>query len=568
MATGGDSVDSGRKNICNICEKGDLSVTAEYFCASCEQYLCGECKLYHSRVNATKTHQVQGTDEIPTLSSLTLGSEAMETPICTEHGRRFEHFCVNHMTIVCQTCKLIEHKACTNIIELTKAACDVYSEGHHRDIHKSMEALLDGFSKCNEKAQNSKDDLYKCKEAEINKVKQTITNIKSYIDKLGSAACEEIGAAFVEELNKVEDRLHVCDVSSFQLQKRKTKLERAMELDDKESVFVIINSLTAEIKRKATLLKEVVTDTSDIDIEFEVNDNNGRITQIIPNLGSVSVAKSPSSQPDTETIAIYTGELKPRTATNTKNPRIRSYEILPDGRQLIADNQNNKLKLYDSNNQYLSELVLPDMPFSAVLLRDNEVMLSLPGIFSLQYINIGTHLSLSGTKKVNYIPLAMVKYGDDILATARDGFCGFCIVVVIDNYGTMKRTIYQDNDSIFRKPFYIGLSIDQKTVYVVDEDKGCIGLTMDGNVVFHYQDQKVNFYAGLAVGRDSVFMGVSPGRGMSVRRLSLRGDFMEDMDLGDSWPLKIADNHLVIFNEDDKGERLIKFCQLLEVNMS
>ena len=86
MATGGDSVDSGRKNICNICEKGDLSVTADYFCVSCEQYLCVECKQYHSRVNATKSHQVIGTDEIPSLSSLTLGSEAMETPICTEHG--------------------------------------------------------------------------------------------------------------------------------------------------------------------------------------------------------------------------------------------------------------------------------------------------------------------------------------------------------------------------------------------------------------------------------------------------------------------------------------------------
>ena len=567
MATGGDSVDSGRKNICNICEKRDLSVTAESFCVSCEQYLCGECKLYHSWVNATKSHQVLGTDKIPTLSSLTLGSEAMETPICTEHGRQFEHFCVNHMTVVCQSCKLIEHKGCTNIIELEKAACDVYSEGHHRDILKSMEELQDGFSKCNEKAQNNKDDLYKCKDAEINKVKQTITNIKSYVDKLGSAACEEIGAAFAEELNKVEDRLHVCDVASFQLQKRKFKLERAMELDDKESVFVITNSLTAEIKRKASLLKEVVEDTSEIDIEFKVSDTIGKMTQIIPNLGTVSVTKSPS-QPDTEAVAIYTGELKTRTATDTRDPDIMSYEILPDGRQLMTDAQNNRLKLYDSNNQYVSELVLPDIPFSVMILRDNEVMLSLPNISSLQYINIGTDLSLSQTKKVNYQPLAMVKYGDDILATLRDVRDGFWKVVVIDNHGTVKRTIYQDNGSLFSRPVYIGLSVDQKTVYVVDYHKGCIGLTMDGNVVFQYHDQKMKIYAGLAVGRASVFIGVTPGKGWSVRRLSLRGDFMEDMDLGNSVPMKIADNGLVVLNFDDKGERFIKLYQLLEVNMS
>ena len=140
MATGGDSLDSVQKNLCNICTDGDLSVNTDYFCVFCEQYLCLGCKQYHSRVKATKSHQVLGTDEIPTLSSLTLGSEAMESPTCSEHGRRFEHFCVNHMTIICQTCKLIEHKKCTNIIELKKAACDVYSEGHHSNIHKSMEA--------------------------------------------------------------------------------------------------------------------------------------------------------------------------------------------------------------------------------------------------------------------------------------------------------------------------------------------------------------------------------------------------------------------------------------------
>ena len=560
METGGDSVDSGRKKICNICEKGDLSVTAEYFCVSCEQYLCMGCKQYHSRVKATKSHQVLGTDEIPSLSSLTLGSEAMETPMCTEHGRQFEHFCVNHMTIVCQTCKLIEHKACTNIIELKKAACDVYSGGHHRDIHKSIEALLDGFSKCNEKAQNSKDDLYKCKDAEIDKVKQTITNIKSYVDKLGSAACEEIGAAFAEELNKVEDRLHVCDVSSFQLQKRKSKLERAMELDDKESVFVIINSLTAEIKRKATLLKEVVEDTSDIDIEFKASDTFDKMTQIVPNLGTVSVTKSPS-QPDTETVAIYTGELKPRTATDIKNPLIASYEILPDGRQLITDYNNNKLKLYDTNNQYLSELALPHIPLTVVILSNNEATLSLPNITSLQYINIGTDLSLSQTIKVNYKPLAMVKYGDDILATVQYRFWN---VVVIDNLGTVKRKIYQDNGSIFGSPCHLGLSDDQKTVYVVDMDKGCIGLTMDGNIVFQYQNQKVKYYGGLAVSSDSFLTGFSAGKGWCLRRLSLCGDFIEDLDLGDSCPLKKSDNRLIIRNVDDKGGWLIKFYHILE----
>ena len=127
----------------------------------------------------------------------------------------------------------------------------------------------------------------------------------------------------------------------------------------------------------------------------------------------------------------------------------------------------------------------------------------------------------------------------------------FWKVLVMDNNGTMKRKIYQGNGSIFIWPYYIGLSVDQKTVYVVDEVKGCIGLTMDGNVVFQYRDPKVDLYVGLGVGRDCLLIGVSHDK------------CVEDLNLGDTWPLKIIDNRLIIQNTDDQGELLIKFFRLL-----
>ena len=329
-------------------------------------------------------------------------------------------------------------------------------------------------------------------------------------------------------------------------------------MGDKELVTTAINNATKEIKQHCNLLKDISVDMHDI--YFIYSDKITNITQLLPNLGAVSVTKSPS-QPDAKTIAVYTGELRPRTISiNTKNPDIKSYEMLPDGRQLIADYNNNKMKLYDSNNQYLSELVLPDSPLSVVILSETEAMLSLPNITSLQYINIDTHLSLSQTIKVNYEPLAMVKYGDDILATVYDMFWK---VLVMDNNGTVKRKIYQGNGSIFIWPYFIGLSVDQKTVYVVDEVKGCIGLTMNGNVVFQYRDPKVDLYVRLGDGRDCLLIGVSHGKMGNVRRLSLSDKCVEDLNLGDSWPLKIIDNRLIIQNTDDQGELLIKFFRLL-----
>ena len=307
-----------------------------------------------------------------------------------------------------------------------------------------------------------------------------------------------------------------------------------MEFGDKESEFVTINNITKEINKQCTLLKDLAEVSFDIDIIFIVSDSSRNITKLLPSHGTVSVAKSPASQSEPGTDTIYTGELKPRTTTDTKCPGISSCEMLPDKRLLITDKDNKKVKLYDSNNQYLSELALPDKPWSVVLLSDTEAVVSLPNISKLQYITIGTDLVISETKKVNYLPLAMVKYGDNILATVRDRFWK---VAVIYKHGTVQGTIYQDKGSIFSKPWFIGLSVDQKTVYIVDQNNGCIGLSMDGNVVLQYHDQKVQLYAGLVVDRDCLFIGFIQGNDYRIRRMSLSGVDMEDIDLGQSWPL-------------------------------
>ena len=44
-------------------------------------------------------------------------------------------------------------------------------------------------------------------------------------------------------------------------------------------------------------------------------------------------------------------------------------------------------------------------------------------------------------------------------------------------------------------------------MYVLLGSNGCAGLSMDGNIVFHYENQKIIHYMGLAVGDDCLFIG-------------------------------------------------------------
>ena len=121
--------------------------------------------------------------------------------------------------------------------------------------------------------------------------------------------------------------------------------------------------MTKEIKQHCDLLKDTIEETCDIAIAFENSESIAKMAKIMPNHGTVSVTKSQDSLSDPGTVAIYTGELMPKTDTDTAVPIITSYEMLPDGRQLITDQNKKKLKLYDSNNQFISELALINTPY-------------------------------------------------------------------------------------------------------------------------------------------------------------------------------------------------------------
>ena len=192
------------------------------------------------------------------------------------------------------------------------------SRGHSRNILNSMEELVNEFSKCKDTAQGNRVELFKRKDSEMDKVKQARKTIDSHFDKIEAAANEEINSAFTRELNQVDDKLHVCDDSMFQLKKRKSKLERAMELGDKESEFLTINSETKEIKQQCNLIKDIAENSCGINFTFMNSDSIGKITRMFPSFGSVSVTKSLASQPETGAVAVYIGELKARTATDTE----------------------------------------------------------------------------------------------------------------------------------------------------------------------------------------------------------------------------------------------------------
>lgn len=108
---------------CHICDDRDgAKPTAEYFCLTCKQCLCSECRDIHRIITTTKSHDVLSLIELPisVIDNLATGKdETLETTsklpcdICKERGQHktAEYLCVTCEQYQCDDCKDYHMKA-------------------------------------------------------------------------------------------------------------------------------------------------------------------------------------------------------------------------------------------------------------------------------------------------------------------------------------------------------------------------------------------------------------------------------------------------------------------------
>ena len=593
MAEGGDSVDSGRNRLCDICCKEGRSTHSVCFCQQCEQYFCMDCKNYHSEARATRSHEIiedvgslkyvsEAQMDIPSLSSLTLGSEPVDPPVCKEHGQEFKYFCKRQRVELCLACRRMEHKNCKTVVNIDEAAREIYSESHGGKIIQSVKQLAERFGDCQASARKSQADLPGKRQSAIDSVKQTRKSVDAYLDRLEAITLAEIDEILDKETKALDEQINICNASISFLTASLSILNRMMSVGNNEEKFIEINRATKQIKQYCNLLHDLNQELCDINLKFEENENVSKLNILLQDLGKCSVVRPSVSHATMATEPIYSGEIllttntglgdrdnasnggKQRGAacTGDKPPLISSFDILPDGRQILIDQANKKLKLYDQNNFPITEQVLSVKPFHVVVLSNTEAVVS-TCTSTLLKVTIGHNLAVTDTK-LKYDIGASIRSGEDIISILR--ITDIFRVSVLDKDLTIKKTsIKDDNKTLFRLPLCLAADDDRSMLFVVEGGNGCFGFTTDGRARFHYQDQKAKNYCGLAVGRDCLFLGVKgENETYTIQKLNVSGKRVACADFGRSWPLRVVDNELVLFTGDDKGNAMINFHFLFQ----
>ena len=262
-----------------------------------------------------------------------------------------------------------------------------------------------------------------------------------------------------------------------------------------------------------------------------------------------------------DTTPIYTGEMEVKVGG--KVPVVTSFNVLQDGRKLVLDYDNIKIQLYDRKNTFVTETVLPVQEGEqchSVVLNNNTDALVTTTHGSVFKVTIGDELAVSEIK-TKYRIHRMTKYGEDNLCVIYHNGQGQ-ICIIDKNMENIIKTIRNGDWTQFKHLAFLGVSADKNTIYVLDWEKGCYGITLDGRIMFHYQNQEAEYYYGLVVDSDGLYIGTSVDNKYQVEKLNFSGERQEVCSIfGDSRPLRLVENNLAVFQFDN---RRIGFYDLLK----
>ena len=333
------------------------------------------------------------------------------------------------------------------------------------------------------------------------------------------------------------------------------------------------------------MLLDLSHELCDIDTQFEENEKVSNLKTLLQELGKCSVVRSSVICATIDTEPIYSGEvllttnteledhdsaggkvgIEDESHTGDKIPIFTSFDKLSDGRQLLIDQANKKVKLYDQNNILVTEHILSvssDNNMSHVVVLSNTEAVVSTCTNTPHKVTIGGDLSVTETKSTHLIG-PIIKCGEDVIAILKVN--NIIQISVLDKALTIKKTIIKDDKKLFRLPVFLAASDDKSMLFVADYFNGCFGFTIDGHVRFHYQDHDARSYGGLAVGRDCLFLGVRDENGEDhVHKLNFEGGRVACTEFGRACPLRMVDNELVLFTEDWKSNRMINFYFLFQ----
>ena len=376
---------------CDPCFEGKgLNVKVFGYCKDCFQFLCSDCHVFHGKFQVAKNHIILQGSSMPQ-------SQADKPPRfhhCDDHPALVkDQFCCDHKNLICSSCSL-SHTNCT--VQSIGDVCKNISSSETDSLYDAVKNLKEQAMSVMSSVKENMEKMEEQRKSILKEVQQLYDQIISKMKKLFldmeadiEANCQSqilLMSQQQEKINAIIAKLDssMADIEKFQGKPIDTKLFLKIQENindtnqvtdefrnvNKSLLFVDLSFIPSKtiqefLSASVTLgsvsksHKNQGTYIAVTDIVFPSALQPQHIARAEPqqqSCGHKSGATGLQTRPLSQVKATKKCEYEVRIKGDKEDCWITGMAVTKDGRILIADTENNKVKLFSPAMKFLSSV--------------------------------------------------------------------------------------------------------------------------------------------------------------------------------------------------------------------
>lgn len=449
---------------CDLCyDESRQFVSAKGFCSNCNYFLCIPCTEGHKRY--TRTHEILRGERMPRNHA----KKPVRYPDCEIHSEhKADQFCLDHSKMVCSECVHEKHNHLCEVSGIGTLSKSI-SKTHIQQFKDDVASIAKSALAITKSLENNISDI----EGQRTGMIENAEDVRETIRDIYLATITDINEICQKKTSDIDAKIKSLAEMKLFLSDTVTDIEKTVQpnLGPNESI-----RLLELIERTCIYKNEIIElkNSSRVDLSFSFCPRISKLLSNCEKFGDVTetISELTTTEPiedikflkmaceETNVSAKESIELEKMNTLlvnqqdGDTNSLITGMAITKSGVLLIADETNNKIKAFSSNNQLLSSLLLPMDPSKITVIDDKTAAVS--GYEQICFLDISdpTRLTILRTSPLNYCQRLIASCaGNLVVVSEHDPPC----VKLID-----LNAKEQWSTSTFRKPVFLGVKYGQK----------------------------------------------------------------------------------------------------------
>ncbi|XP_052797333.1 tripartite motif-containing protein 5-like [Mya arenaria] len=376
---------------CDPCLRRGETTLATWWCRECSEYQCNVCKTVHGGFKIFKDHDVLSVKEIAKNPHFAIPRYEP----CHFHKEKITHFCRDHRVPCCSQCLVTSHRKCDHVVTVETEFLALKGRGGYTNLAELLTKYEDMVSELIDSRKNVIDDLESKRRLIIDHVQTVREGFENELRRLENKLLDDFDRFHIQEMNKLQALTLDCENLGKQITNAVNLVETVQHSGNEANMINLVENVSKECRTYEKRLRENQSHFEHVDYEFQVDQAIENVLKTAKSFGNINVKRSKKKSENivsgariVRNIAKEMPRFRVWIAGDRGRCGISGGVYFDDGRILLADHDNFKLKLFGTEGRLLCKLVLKSKPSDIALVDPDKFIATLPNASAVQFITM------------------------------------------------------------------------------------------------------------------------------------------------------------------------------------